>query len=377
MLKVKQKYEKTLREWYYSRKKIDMNPTYQRRGGLWDKNKKSLLINSVLNEYDIPKIYLADFTEGSTPLNEKNKQFAVIDGKQRLETFFQFFEGDIKLGDKPVYVNGEKVVLEGLSYRNLHERNTNIALRFDEFIPTVMSVVTDSHEEVKDLFIRLNQNVPMRGPEKRNAMPGPIPSIIREIATHKFFRVNIKFSVQRGQDLDQAAKMLLFEDKNGFSDTKKDDLDNFVKKYTDKKEDDFNNMVDKVITNLDNMSDIFDERDIVLKTQAEIPLYYWLVKNHVTNGDIDDKKSFLTFARHFRKLRLDINKLQNRRAEGEDVEIPEESRGFIKYNSDIRSPDDRRTQSRMYDVMEENLLHFLSGSWIEWNAVHPDEGIPV
>ncbi len=61
---------------------IDHEPVYQRKGHIWTTADKALLIDSILNDYDIPKIYVADFTSLKSPLNKKKKRYAVIDGKQ-------------------------------------------------------------------------------------------------------------------------------------------------------------------------------------------------------------------------------------------------------------------------------------------------------
>src|SRR5438132_13242816 len=92
MFSVSQFDAKTLSWWYTQRDSIDMKPKYQRRGGIWSTANKAFLIDSILNDFDIPKLYLANFTYASSPLNEHNKQFAVIDGQQRLEAIFDFFE---------------------------------------------------------------------------------------------------------------------------------------------------------------------------------------------------------------------------------------------------------------------------------------------
>ena len=39
------------------REHIDTSPTYQRNSEVWNLEKKQLLIDSILNEYDIPKLY--------------------------------------------------------------------------------------------------------------------------------------------------------------------------------------------------------------------------------------------------------------------------------------------------------------------------------
>ena len=90
MFRVKPHDPKPLIWWYAQRAKIDMDPSYQREGQLWDKEKKSRLIDSVLNDFDVPKIYLADFNPIASKLNEHKRAYAVIDGKQRLETFLSF-----------------------------------------------------------------------------------------------------------------------------------------------------------------------------------------------------------------------------------------------------------------------------------------------
>src|SRR6476659_5752872 len=76
---------------------IDVNPVYQRKGSIWSAKDKAFLIDSILNDYDIPKVYLADFTSIRNPWNKKKKRYAVIDGKQRLEAVTEFYSGNLAL----------------------------------------------------------------------------------------------------------------------------------------------------------------------------------------------------------------------------------------------------------------------------------------
>src|SRR5438067_12827678 len=88
---------RTLSWWRTQKTKIDMNPPYQRRGHLWSDADKAFLIDSILNGFDIPKLYLADFTYSNSRLNKKLLPYAIIDGKQRFEAIFDFFEGNVTL----------------------------------------------------------------------------------------------------------------------------------------------------------------------------------------------------------------------------------------------------------------------------------------
>ena len=41
----------------YEKDAINLNPEYQRNGEIWPLEKRQLLIDSILNDYDIPKLY--------------------------------------------------------------------------------------------------------------------------------------------------------------------------------------------------------------------------------------------------------------------------------------------------------------------------------
>jgi uncharacterized protein with ParB-like and HNH nuclease domain len=124
VFKVRQFEARTLSWWYQERDRIDMTPVYQRRGGLWSPKNKAFLIDSILNDFDIPKMYIADFTFGINGLNHQNKAYAVIDGKQRFETIFDFFEDRIVLGESFVYSDGPSLDLSGLGYKDLEHNHS-------------------------------------------------------------------------------------------------------------------------------------------------------------------------------------------------------------------------------------------------------------
>ena len=71
------------------KKRIDNQPSYQRQSELWNLEKKQLLIDSILNGYDIPKIYLHKFNKPKK-IRGIEMQYAIIDGRQRLETIWGF-----------------------------------------------------------------------------------------------------------------------------------------------------------------------------------------------------------------------------------------------------------------------------------------------
>jgi hypothetical protein len=108
----------TLTWWRNRKEKIDMEPPYQRRGRLWSPTDKAYLIDSIVNGFDVPKIYMADFTWGDSPLNRQQLPYAIIDGKQRLEAIFDFFEGDIVLNADFEFIENPALALGGLGYKD-------------------------------------------------------------------------------------------------------------------------------------------------------------------------------------------------------------------------------------------------------------------
>ena len=203
--------EKTLSWWKTRRTKIDMDPPYQRRGRLWSTTDKAYLIDSILNRYDVPKLYVADFTWGDSALNKRKLPYAIIDGKQRFEAIFDFFDGNVVLNSDFSYLDNPSLKLAGLGYPDLQKNYPEVAEEFDNYNLTVMSVAAQSEQPIHELFVRLNRSKSLTGAEIRNAMAGPAPQLSRQIAKHEFFVENVKFTTKRGQDLNAAAKILLFE----------------------------------------------------------------------------------------------------------------------------------------------------------------------
>ena len=74
---------------------INTNPDYQ-RPSVWTKSQKQLLIDTILRDYDIPKIYLH---------KRDNDRFDVIDGQQRIRTIWSFYNDEFALAKDADNVN--------------------------------------------------------------------------------------------------------------------------------------------------------------------------------------------------------------------------------------------------------------------------------
>ncbi|HEY4215544.1 MAG TPA: DUF262 domain-containing protein [Gemmatimonadaceae bacterium] len=278
-LQVTQFEPRVLTWWASQRAKIDMEPSYQRRGGLWSKEDKAFLIDSILNDYDIPKLYIADFTFGNTALNEKNLPYAIIDGKQRFEALFGFLDGKVVLNEDFVWLENRRLKLGGLGYADLRTNHPDIAAKIENYHLSVMRVIATQKDRINELFVRLNRNKPLSGAEIRNAMTGPAPHIIREIAKHPFFGDSVRFQVTRGQGLNAAAKVLMFEFYGDVTDTKKVQLDEFAASVRGKQRAKLEQAARRTVDVLDQLAEIFTPRDPLLGSAGVVPVYYWFVRD--------------------------------------------------------------------------------------------------
>ena len=141
----------------------------------------------------MPKLYVADFTWGDSTLNKRKLAYAIIDGKQRFEAIFDFFDGKIVLNEDFAFLDNPVLSLAGLSYQDLQKNYPEVAEEFDNYNLTVMSVAAQDEKPIHELFVRLNRSKSLTGAEVRNAMAGPAPAVIRQIAKHEFFTENVRF----------------------------------------------------------------------------------------------------------------------------------------------------------------------------------------
>jgi hypothetical protein len=343
MFKIQKHETKTLSWWHRQKNNIDFSPSYQRKGNVWNAKAKSYLIDSIINGFDIPKIYLADFSYSNSALNEKILPYAVIDGKQRLQTIFEFLDDELTLSKDIEFYNNADVNLKGLKYSQIKSKYPEIAYDIiDQFNLDVISVVTDEADKINELFIRLNQGASLKGAEVRNAKTGAIADIVRSICQSSLFTKS-SYSKTRGQDQNTAAKICLIAARNGFVNTKKIDLD----KLYEENEDGIPTTVRDLPKYLDYIGSYFCEGDIGLKSEAIIPLVYMLfVKNNKEEPQ---------------DIALFINQFANDRKNIKTKNIPQEEIAidYILFDKYIRNANDASGLTGAFNILQKLFEEYL------------------
>lgn len=286
---------------YNEREDISLDPDYQRQGDIWPVEKRQLLIDSLLNGFDIPKIY---FHELSPPLEMEGRRYryAIIDGKQRLTSIWGFIDGKFPLGDDIVFLDDPAVELKGLTYKELGERYPRIKNKFDATSLPIFSVRTDEIEMIEDMFTRLNEGEPLNAAEKRQAFGGPLTPAIKQLSSHKFFSQKIPFGNKRYRHYDVIAKFLYLLYREALTDTKKAYLDDFARSFKKNPNpqnalEAVNGLVAQSTVILDQMAATFVETDKLLRNVGSVIVYFWLFHRGHLGGwaNILARKPFADF----------------------------------------------------------------------------------
>lgn len=265
------------------RDQIEMNPYYQRESDIWTPEKRQLLIDTVINGFDVPKIYMHKFPQAQN-INGIMREFAVIDGKQRLSTIWAFIQGKFPLPADFTYVKKESISLSNLTYADIARDFPDIKADFDAYKLDVVTIETSDIELIEDMFSRLNEAMPLNAAEKRNARPGPLPNAVRSLAASSFFETKLPFTNKRYRHYDLAAKMLLLVSRETIGDTKKAYIDRFFKNHETSSETDVIDMVSSATAVVHAMDNVFIDNDPLLRSIGMVILYF-LVFERAKSGN--------------------------------------------------------------------------------------------
>ncbi len=163
----------------YKKGKLEVQPDFQRQF-VWDQKKSSRLIESALLNIPLPVVYISQGKDG--------KEY-VVDGQQRLTSFFSFIDG--KFPDGKIFnLSGLKVFPEynGKQFKEIKEEDQ------DKVRCCKIRTITfrkESDEKVKfEIFERLNTGaVSLNDQELRNCIyRGKYNQLLKRLAQNAEFR---------------------------------------------------------------------------------------------------------------------------------------------------------------------------------------------
>jgi len=152
---------------------LNIQPEFQ-RFKVWDDRKESRLIESAFLEVPIPPIYLVE---------ERDGKYSVIDGQQRLWSFFDFFDGNLTLRGL--------LVLSELNGKKFAELSKELKSSLWRFTPHTIIIKKESHPDIKfEIFERFNTGaVRLNDQELRNCIyRGEYNILLKELSENRDFQ---------------------------------------------------------------------------------------------------------------------------------------------------------------------------------------------
>jgi hypothetical protein len=136
-------------------KRLEINQDFQ-RGSVWKPAARTFLIDTILRQLPVPKVYLRTKIDVVT----KKSIREIVDGQQRLKAILDFADDRFALSKRANE-------FAGMRYSDLNEGQKTTFLSYPIAVDQLVNATTD---DVLEVFSRLNSyTVSLNGPEKRHA----------------------------------------------------------------------------------------------------------------------------------------------------------------------------------------------------------------
>jgi hypothetical protein len=140
---------------WYRKKELIINERFQRHS-VWTPQARTYLIDTILQELPIPKIYVRTILDAKRQTSIRE----IVDGQQRIRSIYEFANNDFPLSSRSEMFRGKK-------YSDLTEQDQE---KFLGYTLTVEHLLNASDDDVIDIFARLNSyTVILNAAEKRHA----------------------------------------------------------------------------------------------------------------------------------------------------------------------------------------------------------------
>jgi len=268
--------------------RIDLDADYQREK-IWSRGDQEKLIDSIIQNIDIPKIYLARVS------GNKNFDYECIDGKQRMATLLNFFKPE-QAGDNPLTV---RVAGDRYTYKQLQEDLPQLAKKIEDYPLTFVTYPQiDDEVFLREIFRRLQLGVRLNSGELLKSHTGALRDFVyKEMGNDAPFLRNTKLSERRFSRQFTLAQICInsfsLSETGDFVRARYDDLEDFFKdKYAIDEKD--GNLV-RIREVLRIMDHAFGAAALNISSRAAAVSTYLFVENLYTQKETHVIPDFVKF----------------------------------------------------------------------------------
>lgn len=269
--------------------RIDLDADYQREK-IWSRKNQEDLLDSIIKNIDIPKIYLARVVDDET------FDFECVDGKQRMTALLSFFKPEPN-GENPLAVPlaGEKY-----TYKRLKKEVPTLAKKIEDFHLSfvIYSKIEDNDEFLREIFRRLQLGIRLNSGELLKTYSGTIRDFIyKEMGKDAPFLGKTNLSEKRFSRQFTLAQICINSfsrsETGSFVRARYDDLGDFVNEKADLSSKD-ENLV-RIREVLKVMDKHFGEEAKGISSRAVAVSAYLFVESLYLQERVDQIPSFASF----------------------------------------------------------------------------------
>lgn len=153
---------------------LDMSPSYQ-RNAVWTNRQKSYLIDSILNGYPIPEIYIQEEIDDTG-----HAMFIIVDGQQRLRAVLEFLDNKFRLNEE------DSPEFHGAMFSDLSSDQKRTFFKYNFIVRTIPEM---PEEDIRGIFKRLNLNVVSLNQQelRKAAYSGGFIKLVSELSEKSFW----------------------------------------------------------------------------------------------------------------------------------------------------------------------------------------------
>jgi len=329
--------------WFKKANDLQMTPPFQ-RNPVWTLPQKSYLIDSILNGFPIPEIYMQEFVDDGG-----NERHIVIDGQQRIRACLEFVEGryDIKEDESPSW--------GGMGFDDLSSEDKKKIFGYT-FLVRVLPEMSD--DDIRGIFQRLNKNVvALNAQELRQATYwGPFLLTMQEIANYSYWSTTGIFTplnIRRMMDIEYVSEIsiaVLHGHQN-----KKETVDKYYQEYEEDfdQKDELIEIVQRVLFELEQL--LPDIKNTRWKKKSDFYSLFMILSEKTALFPLD------TITRTALRQTLDLFSADVTRylaaGNGETMAFSEDVREYAK---SIRASSDLGNRKRRHKALENVTSTMLS-----------------
>ena len=314
-------------------------PEYQREKRLWNEKDKRDLIDSILREIDIPKLYFFKVPGTET--------YEVVDGQQRLWAIWDFYDGLYKLSDGRTFAKFTS---------SERSQITSYKLQITE--------ITEADEdELRLLFLRLQLGLLLNTGEKLHALTGVVKDFVfKKMYKHHFIRNTIDIPRRRFSKETLCAQICINsyhkEKSDTFFRTRFNDLEDFFmagKSPKGKELEFLNKRFTSILSTLSILDKCFVNKGHLLKNRSFVLSVYLFVEQLTKNRSPKEIKE--TVPKFVKFTELFLKRLK------EEIKA-----GFERKNEDLynfqsylnNAPGERYQIVRRHEELKKFFTFFLT-----------------